>query len=129
METNIKELEVNGVVYVPKDSNNYQPAKGLDGLEYVIVRADKAGVFAGYLVNIDESEQYAKVVLRKCRRLWYWSGAASLSQLSQDGVANPEDCKFPAELENDIRIFGVIEVLIATEKAKQSIQEVEIWGN
>ena len=44
-------------------------------LKYVIVRTYSAGVFAGEL----ESKNGQEVVLRNARRIWYWSGAASLS--------------------------------------------------
>lgn len=45
-------------------------------LRYVIVRTYSAGVFAGNLVSRNGRE----VVLSDARRLWYWAGAASLSQ-------------------------------------------------
>ena len=43
---------------------------------YKIVRTYSAGVFAGTLVSRNGKE----VVLENARRLWYWAGAASLSQ-------------------------------------------------
>lgn len=52
----------------------------------VIIRATNAGVFYGIL----EEKNGDEVVLSDCRRLWYWDGAASLSQLAIDGVAYPE---------------------------------------
>lgn len=93
-----------------------------DGLSYVIVRTQSAGVFAGYLKARDGSE----VVLLNARRLWRWAGAASLSQLAVDGVSKPEECKFPVPVEEET-LLGVIEILSVTEKAKTSIDGVEIW--
>ncbi len=61
---------------------------------YVIVRTNSAGVFAGTL----ESKDGQEVVLKDARRLWLWSGAASLSELSVAGVSNPSHCKFPCEV-------------------------------
>ena len=59
---------------------------------YVIVRTQSAGVFAGNLKSRDGKE----VVLTDARRLWYWAGAASLSQLAVSGTSRPGDfCKFP----------------------------------
>jgi hypothetical protein len=66
---------------------------------YVIVRTYSAGVFAGTL----ESRKGKEVVLTGVRRLWYWAGAASLSQLAMTGPSKPESCKFPVEVE---RIAG-----------------------
>jgi len=45
-------------------------------LKYVLVRTQSAGVFAGEL----ESRNGQEVVLLNARRIWYWDGAASLSQ-------------------------------------------------
>ncbi|MBO7280999.1 MAG: hypothetical protein J6V00_07540, partial [Bacteroidaceae bacterium] len=56
----------------------------------VIIRADRAGVFYGTLTAIEGDE----AIIKDCRRLWYWDGAASLSQLAAEGVKKPQNCKF-----------------------------------
>lgn len=96
--------------------------KKLDGKEYVIIRTQSAGVFAGYL----QAKEGDEVILLNARRIWYWSGAASLSQLSQSGTSNPDSCKFPEEI-GKITLNGVIETISCTEKARLSIKEVKIW--
>ena len=90
---------------------------------YVIVRTYSAGVFAGTLI----SRKGKEVVLADARRLWYWAGAASLSQLAVDGVGKPRDCKFPVEVASVI-VTEAIEILPVTEKAKASIGAVPIWA-
>jgi hypothetical protein len=91
-------------------------------MKYVIVRTSTAGVFAGYL----ESRSGQEVVLRSARRLWYWEGAASLSQLAVDGVNRPLQCKFPTEVDR-VELLQAIEILDVTEKARESIAAVPIW--
>ena len=91
-------------------------------LKYVIVRTNRAGVFAGEL----ESRNGQEVVMLNARRLWYWAGAASLSQLATVGTSKPDKCKFPCPVSR-IELLEVIEILDVTEKAKSSIQEVEEW--
>ena len=120
--TKLCELEVNGVAYVPKDSHESMPAKKLNNMQYAIVRTYSAGVFAGYV----ESRSGREVVLRQARRLWYWKGAASLSQLAVDGTSNPDGCKFPCEVDS-VLLLEVIEILPVTRKAQESIQAVRIW--
>ena len=88
----------------------------------VIIRADRSGVFFGTLKNKDGSE----VTLTNCRRLWYWDGAASISQLAVDGVTKPNNCKFTVAVE-EILIMGVIEIIPCTEKAIESIEGVKEW--
>jgi hypothetical protein len=115
------ELTINGTVYVPKDSVN-TAAPQLDVMKYVMVRTHSAGVFAGYL----ESRTGQEVVLRNARRMWYWSGAASLSELAMVGTSNPKDCKFPCEVDK-VELLQVIEIIDITETAKKSINSVKIW--
>jgi hypothetical protein len=90
--------------------------------KYVIVRTHSAGVFAGNLV----SRKGQEVVLSNARRLWYWDGAASLSQLAIDGVSRPQNCKFP-EAVSRIELLQAIEISDVTKKAEASIKGVPVW--
>ena len=92
-------------------------------LKNVIIRTRSAGVFAGQLKSYKNQE----AVLLNARRLWYWSGAASLSQLSVDGVSNPDACKFPVEVA-EVTLPEVIEILPLTDKARDSIAAVKTWS-
>ena len=120
MKTKIGEITIDGQVYVPK--NEYISAEKLDGLDYVIVRGDRSGVFAGYL----KSRKDREVILLNARRIWYWDGASSLSELAEEGTSKPENCKFPCEVKR-IQILDAIEVLDCSEKSRLSIKEVAIW--
>lgn len=91
-------------------------------LKYVIVRTYSAGVFAGEL----ESRKGQEVVMRNARRLWYWDGAASLSQLAMEGTKKPENCKFPCEVDR-VELLQAIEILDVTDVAKKSINGVKVW--
>jgi len=88
-----------------------------------IFRTYSAGVFAGYLGEVFSAKH---MIVKNARRLWYWKGAASLSQLSIDGVKYPDECKFP-EAVSKIELTEVVEILDVTEKAKASIDGVPIW--
>lgn len=91
-------------------------------MKYVIVRTYSAGVFAGEL----ESRNGREVVMLNARRLWYWEGASSLSEIAMLGISKPSKCKFPCEVDR-VELLEVIEILDVTEKAKLSIKEVPIW--
>ena len=90
--------------------------------KYVIVRTYSAGVFAGEL----ESRTGQEVVLRNARRLWYWAGAASLSQLATSGTSRPNDCKFPVAVDR-VELLQAIEILDVTADARKSIEAVPVW--
>ena len=95
--------------------------------KYVLVRTKTAGVFAGYIKERKVTKAGVEAVLTKVRRIWYWDGAASLSQLAVDGVSKPENCKFPVEVPT-IEVSEVIEILDISEKAKKSIASVPVWA-
>lgn len=121
MDTQVQELSVNGVTYVPKRCSQ-EKAEMFDGMRYVIVRTYSAGVFAGYL----ESRDGREVVMKNARRLWYWSGAASLSQLAMEGTKKPKECKFPVAVDR-IELMEAIEIIDVTKEAKKSIESVAVW--
>ena len=88
----------------------------------VLVRTYGAGVHVGTLKSRDGKE----VVLTNARRIWYWSGAASLSQLAMEGTSNPKNCKFPCPVE-EILLTEAIEIIPTTDKARESIAGVKVW--
>ena len=87
-----------------------------------IIRADRAGVFYGEIKERNGNE----VTMTNVRRLWFWAGANSLSQLAVDGVAKPEECKFTVYVP-EMTILGVIEIIPCTNKAIASIEGVKEW--
>jgi hypothetical protein len=114
-------IVVDGAEYIPL-SEAKKESVNLKGMKYCIVRTYSAGVFAGYVAKkVGQS-----VTMKNARRLWYWDGAASLSQLAMEGVSKPENCKFPCEVD-EITLEQVIEVIPATKKAKDSILAVKEW--
>ena len=114
---------VDGVEYVRADSiQSNVLATELDGMPYCMVRTYSAGVFAGYL----ESREGKEATLRNARRIWYWDGAASLSQLATDGTSKPENCKFPCSVDS-VTLTEVIEIIPITKRAQKSIEEVAVW--
>ncbi len=87
-----------------------------------IVRADRAGVFFGEIISRNGSE----VEMANVRRLWYWDGAASLSQLATEGVKAPKNCKFTVVVPQ-MTILGVIEIIPCTDEAVENIENVAVW--
>lgn len=90
----------------------------------VIIRTRSAGVFAG---ELDAPIKDNVVELKNARRLWYWDGAATLSQLSVHGTSKPNKCKFPCTVPS-VTLFEVIEVLPLSDEAKKSIDSVPVWS-
>ena len=91
---------------------------------YVIVRADRAGVFFGQLVKKEGSE----VTLNNCRKLYYWKNAAAVEQLALDGVREntKNECKFTVTV-NNVTINNYIQIIPCSEKAVLSLKSVPEW--
>jgi len=87
-----------------------------------IVRTYSAGVFLGTVKERNGKE----VLLTNARRIWYWDGAASLSQLANEGTKKPQNCKFPAPVA-EVLLTEAIEIIPATEAAIASIAAVPEW--
>lgn len=94
----------------------------MNAAPYVIVRTYSAGVFAGTLARREGKE----VELTDARRLWYWAGAASLSQLAVSGTSKPQSCKFPIPVPRVV-LTEAIEILDVTDAARASIEAVPEW--
>lgn len=120
------EIKIDGVEYVRKDSikATHTRAKPKANLSYCLVRTCSAGVFAGYF---DRKIKGQEGTVFNARRIFYWDGANSLSELANEGVSKPQNCKFPAEVD-EVDLKQIIEVLPCTEKARLSIASVKVWS-
>jgi hypothetical protein len=122
-EINASELELNGVKYVRKDSiQQNNPAPDLNGMKMVMIRTYSAGVHFGYL----KSRTGKEVELLKARRVWYWSGACSISQLAMEGSTKISECKISMEVES-IELLEAIEIIPMTDKAITNLNSAKVW--
>lgn len=92
----------------------------------VIIRSYGAGVFYGTLNEAEHAGDKYCVELHNCRRIWFWSGAASLSQLATEGVKSPQKCKFSVTVDSII-VSSVIEIIPTTPEAQENLEEVPVW--
>lgn len=88
-----------------------------------VFRGNRSGVFFGELADKNGQE----VEIKNCRRLWYWDGACSISEISLSGVKNPNNCKFTVTVESLV-ITDCIEIDVCTEKAIKNIESVKVWN-
>lgn len=87
-----------------------------------IVRGDRSGVFFGEIKERNGKE----VTMTNVRRLWYWDGAASISQLAQEGTVSPHNCKFTVTVD-EILVLDAIEIDKCSKEAIKSIEAVAVW--
>ena len=95
-------------------SDNGDPAPGT----YVIVRCRDAGVHAGEFVSHPAERT---VVIKNSRRLWYWKGAASLSELAVYGAKNVSECKFGVLDPSEHQLLDACEIIVCQDSAKGMI--------
>lgn len=114
-------IMIDEVKYVKEGTNAL--AKEVDGMKYCVIRTYSAGVHIGYVEEFGTKQpQYAKLV--KSRRLHYWDGAASLSQVALDGVN--DSSRIALELP-EIELTDVIEVIPCSEKSAEFFKGAKIW--
>lgn len=111
----LKEKETRLLIQLEKETSS--------GMKYCIVRTYSAGVFAGFLFR----ENGKEAILKNARRIWYWKGAASLSELAVKGTSKPTECKFPIAVP-EVTLKEVIEIIPTTKKAQESIEGVPEWS-
>lgn len=87
-----------------------------------IFRGDRSGVFFGTLLEKNGSE----VKIGDCRRLWYWDGACSLSEIAKIGTVKPENCKFTVTVD-ELTILDCIEIILCTDVASNVLEGVKEW--
>jgi hypothetical protein len=124
MNKNTKKTTTAKKTTTKKTTTKKTTKKTTTPLPYVILRCTAAGVHAGELVSKTETS----AVLRNSRRIWGWTNSARcLSDLSQFGLAKPQDCEFGVLIPDDATICGYCEILPVTAVARASIESVPQW--
>ena len=121
MKTEVTEITINGTIYVPKQSV-FAAAPSVDGLQEVMIRSTNSGVHFGFL----KSRKGDEAEMVNARRVYYWSGAATLSQLATEGSSDVKSCKFPCAVPS-MTVLGVVEIIPLTEKASNNLNSVPVW--
>lgn len=91
--------------------------------KYVIVRTVYAGVHAGVLKSISAD---GIVEMTDSRRVHYWNGAASLSQMGIDGIGDKETSRVAMALEY-VMIREWIEIIPCTKEAEADLRNFPVW--
>lgn len=117
------EVLVNGKKYVSSDDCSTGCSDGFIEGETVMVRTLSAGVFYGTLEDSDGQE----VTLLDARRVWYWEGAASISELAMKGTSKPKQCKFPCKVDRVV-LTEAVEIIDMRESAYKSLNSVPVWS-
>ena len=119
-----KQITIDDNVYVLKSEISNQKIS-TEGLQHVIIRTFSAGVHMGFLKKKEYTLAGTIVELVSTRRIWYWAGAMSLSQLALEGTSKPNDCKFSVELPS-IELTA-IEIIPTNEMSFKNLTSVKIW--
>jgi hypothetical protein len=121
----VKVISIDGVDYVKKEDAVKQAEK-VDGLELVMIRSYASGVFYGYLKEKKAELNGVNIVLVNARRIHYWDGACSLTQLAIDGTVAPSNCRITDAI--DVQwIANVIEILPISSKSQKILDGVKSW--
>ncbi len=121
--SNPKSIIVDDIEYIRKSDAEHNIADKVDGLSYCVVRTYSAGVHIGYVKEFGEKHPQQATLINS-RRLHYWSGACSLSQVAIDGV--DESSRVAIKIP-EITLTEVIEIIPCSEKSKEFFEGVKEW--
>ena len=96
-------------------SNRQHPYVG----KFVIARTRSSGVHFGTVAECSGTE----VILKDARRLWSWSGAFTLSEVSQKGIGNGKiSCPVP-----EIYLPETIELIPCSSEAAKNLDGQKVF--
>lgn len=89
----------------------------------VLIRSYGSGVHFGTLKSIENNPSGKDVVLLESRRIHYWEGACSLSQVAIAGISSGR----VAVVLPEIMISQVIEIIPLSDAAIVNLENQKIW--
>lgn len=89
----------------------------------VLIRSYGAGVFFGTLESQQFTQSGKVVVLSNSRRIHSWEGAASLSQVSREGIKKGS----VAMIEPEKEIVNVVETTPLSDAAIHNLENQPVW--
>lgn len=127
MKEKLLELLVEKIISSESDVKNTHVSQtygyGVIG-KFCIIRSYDAGVFFGTVEHFDDVKRIVK--LTEARRVHYWVGAASLSQMAVDGLSQ-DGSRISVVVPEQV-ILNVIEVITCSAKAALNLREYKIWS-
>jgi hypothetical protein len=92
-----------------------------------IVRTYASGVHLGTVVHVESSGMFSRCVLENARRIRYWYGARSLSEVAVDGINTDKSqvhINVPVHyIEDAIEFIPASEVAIASIEAATNVSK------
>ena len=86
--------------------------------KYCVVRTYSAGVHVGVV----KSQNGKESVLSDARRIWYWTGAFTLSAVAVSGVGHNSKISVAVP---EILLTEAIEIIPCSEAAEKNLREIE----
>ena len=89
----------------------------------VLIRDHRAGVYVGALAAFDAAAKTA--TMTGARKIWYWSGAASVDGIAVRGIDRAKS-KVCAAVEQ-VHLLDVVQVIACTSDGAESVLGAPEW--
>lgn len=99
-------------------------SEGIEMSNFVLVRTESAGVHVGIVK--DYNDETGVITLTQSRRIHYWKGACSCTEIALNGIADTADSRIALILPI-IKLRGWIEIIPMTKKAAKCLMEAPTW--
>lgn len=87
-----------------------------------LVGCNRSGIFYGEVVKATKDE----TIVKNCRKIFFWTGAACIEQLAEEGTTRPNDCKFTMSVD-EVVLFDATQIIPCKDMAINNIEEVSEW--
>jgi hypothetical protein len=122
----VADPELMGLLKDAGSGEIYRPLIG----EYVIVRDDQAGVYAGPLLAVSPD---GVTLGPGSRHIHYWAAGGSVAQVAERGIADTDtdSCRVTAPLSSGkgyaFQAQNVVQVIACTQTARERIEAMPVW--
>ena len=115
-----KTINIDGIEYIEKSTIQDQSEAG-----FVLIRSYASGVHFGIIERQRDTLQGLEVVLKNARRIHYWEGAASLSQVAMEGISGKNSRV--AMMLPSITVQNVIETIPLSADGFHNLSNQPVW--
>lgn len=123
MQTDIKEISINGVVYVEKSAVESANIVDTSGMTWCVIRSRDQGVMFGLVDKPLEIESRC-VTVHRARQIWSWNSAFVLVELAEKGPAVSAEMRMSCESTNPVRMLEACGILICSSVGAEKLRTV-----
>ena len=123
MNTEIKEITINGVTYIEKSTAEQAKPVDTSGMTWCIIRSRNQGVMYG-LVDKPLEVTSQCVTVHRPRQVWAWNSSFLLIDLAEYGPKDSAQMKMSCEGSQPTRMLEACGIIVCSDVAATKLSAV-----